>query len=615
VNYLTSIDLGKCHKMPINYSDGVEVESFILSLVQEADRLGSSENIGKANYDRWPVRYHLSSQRANLVRHLDWSGLRVLEVGAGMGAVSRYIAERCEHLTVVEGTQARYDVLTSRLRDLSNWDGLVANFEDVPPTPEYDVVCLFGVLEYAELYVKPTENESPFLTMLKRAKKWLNPGGIVLVAIENRLGLKYFAGCGEDHTSGVFDGICGYSPGVSPRTFSRTELKEVLAAAGLPAITEQFPYPDYKLPSCVMTEKMLDGHGPTAVELASFNRAEDYSHPGNTLYPCSLVLESLQDQPHWLKEFSNSFLFLAGSDAESPILKNLLKPSGTAGEMAWHYTRNRAIQTVFRQSGGGLITEKRTMDGSDSLTVRYADEVVDIEWRQTPASPVTVGKKLMRELVRLAYFEEFDDFLNLISDFFSWTCERFEIENDPKHVNGFAFDAHPGNAFIVGQPDRYALFDQEWSLNGPMRKSWLLLRMLFGSDADLIVMIVGQWGSIAKLYDHLCGLLGVGPNLDEDLRSEAHLAYLLGSDELSGTERSMAERAHGRPPEAEFPRTRSELQSGDSHEYRKLRSALDAEASERTRLTELVQELHRWHQRKIFLLPRMIDQLIIRLKR
>ena len=59
---------------------------------------------------------------------------------------------------------------------------------------------LIGVLEYAELYVKPVAGESAFVTMLKRARECLKPGGAILLAIENRLGLKYFGGCAEDHT-------------------------------------------------------------------------------------------------------------------------------------------------------------------------------------------------------------------------------------------------------------------------------------------------------------------------------------------------------------------------------------------------------------------------------
>ena len=35
----------------------------------------------------------------------------------------------------------------------------------------------------------------------------LKKGGRIVIAIENRLGLKYFAGCAEDHLGTYFSGI------------------------------------------------------------------------------------------------------------------------------------------------------------------------------------------------------------------------------------------------------------------------------------------------------------------------------------------------------------------------------------------------------------------------
>ena len=81
-------------KMEIQYSDGPEVEAVVLELLRRQQDLGSDAAIGGEHYESWPVRYHLSPERANLVRHMEWSGFDVLELGAGMGAVSRYVAER-----------------------------------------------------------------------------------------------------------------------------------------------------------------------------------------------------------------------------------------------------------------------------------------------------------------------------------------------------------------------------------------------------------------------------------------------------------------------------------------------------------------------------------------
>ncbi len=62
----------------------------------------------------------------------------------------------------------------------------------------------------------------------KKINRLLKPGGKILIAIENRLGLKYFAGCREDHVGREFAGIEGY-PGIDfVETFSKPELEQML---------------------------------------------------------------------------------------------------------------------------------------------------------------------------------------------------------------------------------------------------------------------------------------------------------------------------------------------------------------------------------------------------
>ena len=72
---------------------------------------------------------------------------------------------------------------------------------------DYDVVTLIGVFEYASYYLQA---EDPFRAMLKTAMAHVKPDGRLYIAIENRLGLKYFAGSAEDHTGVYFDGIENY---------------------------------------------------------------------------------------------------------------------------------------------------------------------------------------------------------------------------------------------------------------------------------------------------------------------------------------------------------------------------------------------------------------------
>lgn len=111
-----------------------------------------------------------------------------------------------------------------------------------------------GVLEYAMSF---TEGKTPYETFLQRMGAYLKPEGRLLIAIENRLGLKYFAGAPEDHTDLHFFGINGYPGNQSVRTFSKNELGELLENSGFPFLRFYYPYPDYKFPTEIFTDESL----------------------------------------------------------------------------------------------------------------------------------------------------------------------------------------------------------------------------------------------------------------------------------------------------------------------------------------------------------------------
>src|SRR3546814_17264695 len=85
----------------------------------------------------------------------------------------------------------------------------------------------------------------------------LTEDDILIIAIENQFGLKYFNGDREDHLGTLFDGIEGYSrhPGKA-RTFGRVEL-DLLVKEKFEHTRFLYPYPDYKIPDCVLSDEFL----------------------------------------------------------------------------------------------------------------------------------------------------------------------------------------------------------------------------------------------------------------------------------------------------------------------------------------------------------------------
>lgn len=65
-------------------------------------------------------------------------------------------------------------------------------------------------------------------------QKHVKKDGNLVIAIENKMGMKYWAGCAEDHLSQFFAGIEDYPDGGAVRTFTRGGLEKLLHKCGIP---------------------------------------------------------------------------------------------------------------------------------------------------------------------------------------------------------------------------------------------------------------------------------------------------------------------------------------------------------------------------------------------
>ena len=233
-----------------HYSDG-DIEETLLKMAQEGK---SFEDLPEDEVS-FPMVYHFSGLRENI---LSWYPLKetdsVLEIGAGCGAITGMLCRKAGHVTSVELSKRRADINYARNNDKENLTIMVGNLNDMTFPEKFDYVVVNGVLEYAMSF---TEGKTPYETFLQRMGAYLKPEGRLLIAIENRLGLKYFAGAPEDHTDLHFFGINGYPGNQSVRTFSKNELGELLENSGFPFLHFYYPYPDYKFPTEIFTDESL----------------------------------------------------------------------------------------------------------------------------------------------------------------------------------------------------------------------------------------------------------------------------------------------------------------------------------------------------------------------
>lgn len=280
------------------YSDG-EVEDELLGIVKNHEEKEYNKIIAQSN--KWAIMYHLSHLRANIVEWLPITKQdTILEIGSGCGAITGTLASKAKKVTCIELSEKRSLINAYRNKGKDNIEIWLGNFEESEKdiVEKYDYITLIGVFEYGEKYIsteKPYEN---FLTIIG---KHLNENGKIIIAIENKLGLKYWAGCQEDHVGKYFEGIEDYPSTNGVKTFSKKELEEIIRNSGFSNYKFYYPYPDYKLPTTIYSDKYLPKKGELNNNMRNFDRERIITFDETRVYDM-IIKENL------FPLYSNSYL-------------------------------------------------------------------------------------------------------------------------------------------------------------------------------------------------------------------------------------------------------------------------------------------------------------------
>lgn len=267
IHNVTVEHLSKRSKASRDYSDG-PVEDEMLKLVKSPDFAKKRAKI-LANRPSWAMYYHFTPLRGNIVNWKDFSpNSRILEIGAGCGAITEALLETTDEtvqIDALELSEKRALINANRNKDHKNLRVIVGNLEEFAETG-YDYIVCIGVLEYAGKFIT---GDNPFTAFLDKLHSFLKPGGELILAIENKLGIKYINGAREDHIGTYYESLMDYPQYNGIRTFSKKELQSLFLSAGFKETEFFLPIPDYKMPTIVVNERLLH----SAEDLSFLSRA------------------------------------------------------------------------------------------------------------------------------------------------------------------------------------------------------------------------------------------------------------------------------------------------------------------------------------------------------
>lgn len=436
--------------------DSGDIEGEMLELYKQ----GKNPEGGHFFYATTPVRENI----------INWYPFKkdatILEVGGGLGSCTGALCREAKKVVSCEYSKRRAENIYYRHKDCDNLEVIVGNINNVKLEDKFDYIILIGVYEYSKRFF---QTEDPFSDFLNLLKSFLKPGGVILIAIENRYGIKYWAGATEDHYGVKYLGLKNYNH-YDIQTLGKKELTNIIGGVGL-HYKFYYPYPDYKMPYVIHTDERL----PLKSELSSLQL---YNHGEQTYnFDYREVLGGLIDNGQY-GFFANSFLVEISNKKSS--LSNVVYAKSS-------WIRNEKYQTITRiDSKDNIIKIAKDPKGKKHLDLmcethnKLADLGLHVSKIKKEGEDYLVefidGISLIEHIYNLAekgkkkdILKEIDLYNNLLGSFayrgemkksVSKEVERYFKGKTTDILKIGLIDLHMGN--VIKKGEDLCIIDQEW---------------------------------------------------------------------------------------------------------------------------------------------------------
>lgn len=480
-NAMAELKFDFCKEQNNRLYSGGSIESEMLSMVKR----------GSVNWyedGRWPVVYHFSPLRQNILNWypFDRDG-ELLEVGAGCGALTGLFCDRVRHVTALELTEIRSRINYERHKDRDNLDIYICDIADFKLDKRFDYIIVNGVLEYAALMFKGNE---PYVEFLSVLKNFLKPDGVILLAIENRIGLKYLAGSREDHLGTLFSGVNGYGEDSEIRTFSHSELEEKVKKAGLCIKRDYYPFPDYKFPVEIFTRETINH-----MQLSECSRDLHLDMEWWDLFSRDNLQNTLAKE-RVAECFANSFLMELGFHEESRT------EDISYVRISQNREKCKCILTIVDQKNQRVLKKPLYPEGYEHVTNMLKYQGVHGEFCFIPGRekaggaefPFLKSENLYTRLLGMNYQRQSEEFTNEVlrhcdriaqsaPDSDGIDIEAFErifgtysMDEEFHWKKGLNIDLIAENVFI--ENGTYSVIDYEWCFDFPIPVEYAIWRVV-----------------------------------------------------------------------------------------------------------------------------------------
>ena len=190
-----------------------------------------------------------SEMRTNIIKWYPFEpNKKILEIGANYGEITQELVKITPGVTSIEFTKEKIECIKKRIKENVKLI-LCDNLKELKLPEKYDYIIIIGTGEYAKKLGFKNLKE-----MLEWSYMQLSEEGKMLVAIDNKFGVKYLAGSTRNNKEVPFANYKNYVE-KDYKLYGKTELENMLKQ--FPKYKFYYPVPNYNLTNMIYTDEYL----------------------------------------------------------------------------------------------------------------------------------------------------------------------------------------------------------------------------------------------------------------------------------------------------------------------------------------------------------------------
>ena len=390
----------------------------------------------------------LSDVRENILNWYDFKkDCTILELNANYGEITGLLCKNAKKVVSIESSKKYADIIEKRHKNKENLELIVGNYENIELQEKFDYIVIIGMVENLK-------------QAIEYSKKYLKEDGTILLAVNNRFGVKAWITMNEN--ANVINN--------QKQAISREQLENILQGMNY---KYYYPLPDYKLPNIIYADNSM----PTT---ANIYRDLTYKDENVNFKEVDTYYQIISNNKEDFKKFANSFLLeisnkeIKENDIKFIAFSNIRKDEYRIKTIV----KDKQVEktSVNEKSTKHIEKVKNNIKTLEKLEIKTLDTYEDGKI----ISKYVEAETLEDKLIKTCKEQGIEEFIKQIEEYREFLKEKLEVTEEVEKniftkykvdckeeiLNKLTFikyglwDLIFQNCFIID--NEWYFYDQEW---------------------------------------------------------------------------------------------------------------------------------------------------------